>query len=317
MFAGYWLLAVLVLVALAVHVRRQPKDAALAAGVALVVYTHSASWAGIDLLGIPRFVQYDFGWTRAAIVWHLVATTVFGFALTLVLVRRLVRDREEKLRLSGEFEAARTVQQMLLSHQSGQSPNFRAEFVYKPAQETGGDFYWSRTSADGALLVAVGDVSGKGLKAAMLVSVVTGILRNERTTSPAAVLKALNEALTGQMSGGFVTCCCARFDPDGRVIIASAGHPGPYSNGVETQVDGGLPLGVAEGMEYVESVATGERFTFVSDGVLEAANSAGELFGFERTRAISGKGAEEIAAAARSWGQNDDITVVTVQRSAA
>ena len=316
MFAGYWLLAALVLVALAIHVRRQQRDAALAIGVALVVYTHTSSWGGIDLLGLPRFAQYNLGWTRAGIVWHLVATTIFGFALTVVLVRRLVRDREEKLRLAGEFHAARTVQQLLLETQNEHSPHFSVEFIYEPTQETGGDFYWSTTATDGALLVAVGDVSGKGLKAAMLVSVVTGFLRNERAVSPAAVLKALNEGLTGQMSGGFVTCCCARFDTDGRVTIASAGHPGPYSNGAEIELEGGLPLGIARGVEYAESVVTGERFAFVSDGVVEATNTKGELFGFERTREISLRSAGDIAKAARAWGQNDDITVVTVRRAA-
>jgi serine phosphatase RsbU (regulator of sigma subunit) len=103
---------------------------------------------------------------------------------------------------------------------------------------------------------------------------------------------------------------------DGTVTIASAGHPAPYLEGREVETPPGLPLGLAAGQEYSEirlPAGTGV-VTLVTDGVVEAENAAGELFGFERTRAISGKSAGEIAAAAKAWGQNDDITVVTVRR---
>jgi len=98
------------------------------------------------------------------------------------------------------------------------------------------------------------------------------------------------------------------------VVVANAGHPSPYFDGAEAACEAGLPLGVLSGVEYEETVVPGERFTFVSDGVVEAENSVGELFGFERTRAISGQSAGEIAAVATAWGQNDDITVVTARR---
>lgn len=119
----------------------------------------------------------------------------------------------------------------------------------------------------------------------------------------AAVLKALNEGLTGHNSGGFVTCCCARFEPGGEMAIANAGHPAPYSSGVEVAVEAGLPLGIVGGVEYAETAIRGERFTFVSDGVIEAANARGELFGFERTESASGGSAREIADAAKAWGR--------------
>ena len=96
--------------------------------------------------------------------------------------------------------------------------------------------------------------------------------------------------------------------------IANAGNPAPYCDGREVETEPGLPLGIAAGMEYTSLTVQGERLTFVSDGVLEAANAKRELFGFERTREISTKSAAEIADAARAWGQNDDITVVTVRR---
>ncbi len=131
-----------------------------------------------------------------------------------------------------------------------------------------------------------------------------------RTTIAGAILSALNDGLRGQTSGGFVTCCCARLDPDGTVTIAHAGHPSPYCDGREVVVEPGLPLGVVRGTEYAETVVSGKQFTFVSDGVVEAENDQRELFGFDRTREILMKSAAEIADAAKAWGQNEDITVV-------
>jgi len=241
-------------------------------------------------------------------VMALLLTSVILF----LLLRQVAADRHEQQRLKGEMEAARSVQALMLG--AGRSGGFAVDPVYEPAQEVGGDFHWTRSTSDGVLIVVVGDVSGKGLKAAMLVSVAIGILRNEKSVSPAAILGALNEGLTGQTGGGFVTGCCARFDPGGTVTVANAGHPAPYCEGQEVALDAGLPLGIAAGAAYGESVSEGEGFTFVSDGVVEATNRRGELFGFDRTREISTKAAQEIADAAKAWGQNDDITVVTVRK---
>ena len=236
--------------------------------------------------------------------------------LAILTMRRLTVDRREKQRLTSELEAARIMQQMLLIQSSGNLGFAAVEAVYEPAQEVGGDFYWTRGQSGGPLIVVVGDVSGKGLKAALLVSVAIGILRAVKSNSPGAILRAMNEALAGHTGEGFITCCCARFDPHGTATFANAGHPSPYGDGVELAVDPGLPLGVVAGIEYGEIAVQGKCFMLVSDGVVEAANAAGELFGFDRTREISGKSASEIADAAKAWGQNDDITVVTVRRNA-
>jgi phosphoserine phosphatase RsbU/P len=122
--------------------------------------------------------------------------------------------------------------------------------------------------------------------------------------------------LASNLDGGFVTCIAARIDGAGRCVMANAGHLQPYADGREVALNGGLPLGVDAEAEYCEVELRAASFTFVSDGVVEAANANRELFGFERTRSISAKAAREIAEAARAWGQNDDITVVTVQRFA-
>ena len=107
--------------------------------------------------------------------------------------------------------------------------------------------------------------------------------------------------------------------PPSTIPIASAGHPAPYCDGVEVDVVAGLPLGVVERVNWTEtrlSLQPEEQLTLVSDDVVEAENAQRELLGFDRTRDISGKSAQEIANAAKAWGQNDDITVVTVRRNA-
>jgi len=103
--------------------------------------------------------------------------------------------------------------------------------------------------------------------------------------------------------------------PGGEIRMANAGHLAPYRNGSEVAVQSGLPLGLTTGIEYGEvslRLSAGDRLTFLSDGVVEAQNASGELFGFERTQAISDESASEIAHAAQAFGQIDDITVLTL-----
>jgi hypothetical protein len=240
----------------------------------------------------------------------ILVITAFGIAI--LLFRDLLLDRREKQRLAGEVEAARAVQQLLFP--APVSGNIEA--VYRPALEVGGDFWQAFPIGRDSQLVVVGDVSGKGLKAAMVVSVLTGALRNRQSNQPSAILSEMNRVAASALDGGFVTAAVARID-GGHVTIANAGHPSPSPDGVEVATDSGLPLGIDGEAEYSErnlAFRPGEQLTFVSDGVTEAANANGELFGFDRTCEISAKPAAEIAEAAHRWGQNDDITVVTVRR---
>ena len=264
---------------------------------------------GADMVSLK---VYGVHWEFTSISTILIAT-----GLTVQLIRGLGAASE---RLTGEIEAARAVQQLLLPGTSLQSgTGFKVDTVYEPASEVGGDFYQTLQFPDGGHVVLVGDVSGKGLRAAMVVSVAIGALRGETSSSPAAILARLNQVLTGHAGGGFVTCCCLRYEEGGRVVAASAGHPNPYLDGIEVELDAGLPLGIATDAAYHEMelrLLPGSQITLVSDGVVEAANRKNELFGFDRTGEISTKSAGEIAAAAKTWGQNDDITVVTVRRNA-
>ncbi len=240
--------------------------------------------------------------------WDRIGQITFGLMAASYVIKRAHSRRAEEQRLKAELQAAQSVQSLLL----GQDLPSGVNAVYLPASEVGGDFYQVFCTERGTLVI-VGDVSGKGLQAAMTVSTIVGALRNRRSNEPGEVLVELNRVLQG--SPGFVTCCCVRFDQN-EAIIASAGHPPPYLDGHEFNGESGLPLGVAADATYAECrMPLPALLTMVSDGVVEAANGKGELFGFDRTREISGKSAQEIADAAQAWGQTDDITVVTLRRN--
>jgi hypothetical protein len=242
---------------------------------------------------------------------------IFILALLVFLVRRFSLARQKEARLSTEMEAARGVQQFLVPATPASTPGFEVDSIYLPDSEVGGDFFQILPGDDGSLLIVVGDVSGKGLKAAMTVSTIIGALRGCALREPAEVLANLNRVLHGQITG-FATCVAAWITASGAMTIANAGHIPPYRNGEELAVQGGLPLGILAACNYEETqfeIAVGDRLTFVSDGVVEATNVNHELFGFARTQAISREPAQTIAEAAKSFGQEDDISVLSVTRT--
>lgn len=176
----------------------------------------------------------------------------------------------------------------------------------------------------GSTLILLGDVSGKGLKAAMAVSLVVGMIRTlaETTSSPAKMLAGLDRLLEGRLRQGFVTCIAVRMDAGGKCALASAGHPAPFLNGRELTLPGSLPLGLSGTASYEETVLrlnVGDHFVLYTDGLLEARSTSGELFGFERMDALfaTGPDAARAAEAAVTFGQDDDITVLTFTRLAA
>lgn len=242
---------------------------------------------------------------------------LFLIAMLAILGNRFMRSRHEEQRLTGELEAARSMQSLLIPATAPNTPGFTVESVYIPASEVGGDFFQILPGDDGSLLIVVGDVSGKGLKAAMTVSTIVGALRAYPLRAPVEVLANLNRVLHGQV-GGFVTCMAALIAADGAMSFANAGNLAPYCNGKEMPADSGLPLGMLAESNYSEThyqLALGDRLTFVSDGVLEATNDKHELFGFERTQAISNQPAQLIADTAKGFGQEDDISVLSVTRT--
>jgi hypothetical protein len=242
---------------------------------------------------------------------------IYLLAICIVIFLRFNRVSHQQARNAAELDAAREIQQRLVPLRLPTVPGYRMEAAYLPAQEVGGDFYQVLEQRDGSTLVLVGDVSGKGLKAAMQGVLAIGAARTlaSEQLSPGTLLARLNAEMTGSQDGGFITCLCVHIKPDGTATCANAGHLSPYSGGKEFELESGLPLGIVPDVNYRETalkLAPGELLTLLSDGVVEARNSKGELFGFDRTRAISRESAQYIAEAARQFGQEDDITVLSV-----
>jgi sigma-B regulation protein RsbU (phosphoserine phosphatase) len=239
------------------------------------------------------------------------------FVIILIVFVRFERIHRERERASSELAAARSVQELMIPRESPKTPGFHVDTVYTPASEVGGDFFHIQATGDGGLLIVIGDVAGHGLQAAMNVSMLMGALRRSPLTSPAQLLEGLNQVLVG--SSSFTTCQAAYFSANGEVTIASAGHPPPYLNSQEILLPGGLPMGVVTGIVYEEIslyLHPGDRLLMMSDGVAEARKPNGELFGFDRVRNLSNQSAFFIADAAKDFGQEDDITVLTVRRLA-
>lgn len=252
----------------------------------------------------------------------MLAELLFLFAMLAFIIRRFTIARRREERWEGAMEAARQVQSLLLSEAIPQIDGFSIDCVYHPADAVGGDFFQILHQEDGDLLIVVGDVAGKGLPAAMMVSMIVGVIQSEtsHSTDPSELASALNTRLlhrsVSQASSGFTTCLCAHLTAQGRLTMANAGHIPPYCNGRELDLPGALPLGMLEGLSYPPvsiQLQPGDRLTFVSDGVIEAQNKSGELLGFKRTQEISTESAVKIAEIAGAFGQMDDITVVTIE----
>jgi len=234
-------------------------------------------------------------------------------------MRRSGRARAEQDRLHAEMKAAQQVQKLMLPAQSVDAPYVHIDTAYLPSQEVGGDFYQIATGGDGALLLIIGDVSGKGLQAALTMSLIVGLWQEVVTTtqSPREILCRFNQYLQSRMSGGFVTCLCARLKPDGQLTIANAGHLAPYLNGTELNILNGLPLGISAESDYDEShhiLSPKDTLILISDGVVEARDKSHSFYGFERLQQALSEhpGAEAIARRAQQFGQEDDITVIAI-----
>jgi serine phosphatase RsbU (regulator of sigma subunit) len=245
-------------------------------------------------------------------------------AIIYAVYRYAIEQQARQSVLEREIQSAREIQQVLIPEALPALKGYAVTSAYQPALEVGGDFFQMLPYADGATMVALGDVSGKGLKAAMNVSMIVGVLRAlaDSTRNPGAIMEGLNRCLCGRMHGGFTTCLVLRLDPDGTVTFANAGHLPPFLNQREVMLEGTLPLGLVSSAYYGEvamQLHPGDYLSLYTDGLLEARNHEGELFGFERLNALlSGRpSAQQATEAAVAFGQDDDITVLTLTRLAA
>lgn len=326
------LLSVVIPIVLIIHWRRGNREA----GILLIpvilfsFYIYAAvvfdtlfqfpAWRQTALRGLNLIDRLPAG--PFSVSLHSCTGILSTLSLAIIMLRRSATMSRRQAQLDAELGAAREVQRVLVPEHTGAVPGFEVESAYEPAQQVGGDFFQILADREGGILIVVGDVAGKGLPAAMLVSVLVGAIRGvaEFTTDPAELLSNLNERLVGRGGSGFSTALIARIGADGHVTIANAGHLSPYLDGREVELPGALPLGVASSTVYETTefqLKPGSRLTFYSDGVIEAQGPDGELFGFERARDISMKSAAEIVETAKRFGQEDDITVVTVTRTAA
>ncbi|MDE3200160.1 MAG: SpoIIE family protein phosphatase [Acidobacteriota bacterium] len=236
--------------------------------------------------------------------------------ITILLMRRFLQlqRRREQMRL--EVQQAQQVQHVLIPEAIPTIPGFAIESAYYPAQEVGGDFFQILPDRAGGVLIVLGDVAGKGLQAGMLVALIVGALHTivETSIEPAYVLDSLNRRLCAR-GRACATCIAIHIDANGETAIANAGHLPPYLSKKEVAIEGNLPLGMVPNIRFEETylvLKPGERMTLMTDGVVEARDGKGELFGFSQTRSISHLPASFIAKAAQIFGQDDDITVVSV-----
>ena len=253
------------------------------------------------------------------------------------LVREQANEAAEKERLAQELRVATLIQQQFLPRQLPQLPEWQVAAYYGPARAVGGDFYDFVDMPDGRIGIAVGDVTDKGVPAALVMARTHSILRAEasRSSSPGEILSRANDLLVPEMPAKmFVTCLFVVLDPaTGHMVLANAGHNLPFvrsGDEVRELRATGMPLGLMPGIRYEETqgdVAPDSNVLLYSDGLIEAHDGAREMFGFDRLRAaltVDDAGSELLdrlletlnAFTGPDHEQEDDITLVTLRRSA-
>jgi hypothetical protein len=252
----------------------------------------------------------------------VIATILSLIVITVLLLRRFLRGQREREQWKLEMEQARQVQQMLIPEQLPHIPGLTIESEYRPARVVGGDFFQIiPDSKDGSVLIVVGDVTGHGLQAGMLVALIVGAIRTATDTNfdPLHILWTLNQRLCGR-GQAHATCLALRIASDGAAMLANAGHLPPYLNGKELPMEGAMLLGMIENAEFSVmhfQLQSGDKLMLMSDGIAEAQDAHGHLFGFERIQAMLQKPvtAADVATAAQTFGQEDDISVLSVTRT--
>lgn len=311
-------------------------DALRAEGTRLVVpLVSQGELIGLLRLG-PRRSEQEYSHDDRKLLDDLAA-----HAAPAVRVAQLVRQQQAEIRdrerIEQELKVAQLIQQQFLPRELPDLPGWHVAAYYRPARAVGGDFYDFMQLPDGQVAIVVGDVTDKGVPAALVMATTHSVLRGEalRLIAPGEVLKRANELLIDEMPPNmFVTCLYAVLDPvAGRLRFANAGHNLPNLRTAEGVVElraAGMPLGLLPDMEYEEHEAIlgpGDNLLLHSDGLAEAHSPDGEMFGFPRLAKLCGErdGGEalidlllnELASfTGPGWEQEDDITLVTLQRRA-
>jgi steroid delta-isomerase-like uncharacterized protein len=251
---------------------------------------------------------------------------------------RVEQERIERERVEQELKVARTIQRASLPKEVPTLEGWEITPYYQPAREVGGDFYDFYELDDGRLGIVVGDATGKGVPAALVENASCAYLGGVATasgSSPGEVLARVNETLVARIPPNmFVTCFYCILEPEsGSLTYANAGHDLPYlwQGGYAEELRArGMPLGLMPGMSYEEgeiSLREGESVLFYSDGLVEAHDPQGEMFGFPRLRELVAEHGEKrslgeilleelYSFVGEGWEQEDDITLLTLRRSA-
>src|SRR5918911_285033 len=252
--------------------------------------------------------------------------------------QRLEQEIRERERVEQELQVARSIQQASLPKVVPSPEGWKISPFYQPAREVGGDFYDFLELINGRLGIVVGDATGKGVPVALVMANARSMLRGVAQTSesPGDVLSRVNDALVTDIPPNmFVTCLYAILEPEsGSLTYANAGHDLPYlhrNDGAEELRARGMPLGLMPGMVYEEKqtiLQAGEAALLYSDGLVEAHDPQGQMFGFPRLGELVAEHAAEEGSlgdfllrelytfVGESWEQEDDITLLTLKRSA-
>jgi hypothetical protein len=252
-----------------------------------------------------------------------IATVVSLLMITVLLLVRYFHTQKLKEQWKLEIQQAQEVQQILIPSKLPEIHGLSIDSAYRPAREVGGDFFQVFPGdVPGSAIIIVGDVTGKGMQAGMLVATIVGALRNAALHSwdPVQMMHEVNVQLCERQHSS-ATCQILYIDPNGNTTLANAGQLPPYLNDKEMEMEGALPLGTIPDAEH--SVTTfilhpGDALTLMSDGIVEAQDAHGHLFGFDRILELleNKQSAEQIATAAQDFGQEDDILVLQVRRNA-
>ncbi len=309
-----------------------------AAGVQLAVpLVSQGELIGVLNLG-PRLSQQDYSVDDRRLLDTL-ATQAAPALRVAQLVREQQAEARERERIAQELRVARLIQQTLLPKTLPQIAGWQFAAHYQPAREVGGDFYDFLDLPGGRVGLVIGDVTDKGVPSALVMATTRSVLRSvaQRIDAPGQVLEHANEQLYPDIPRNmFVTCLYAILDPaTGRLVFANAGHDLPYRchvHGADELRATGMPLGLMPGMRYEEKevqLAPGDSVLFYSDGLVEAHNRERAMFSFGRVRELvavhgSNRNASLVEVMMHEltqftgpgWEQEDDITLMTLQREA-
>jgi serine phosphatase RsbU (regulator of sigma subunit) len=308
------------------------------AGVKLLVpLVSQGELIGLLNLG-PRLSQQEYSADDRKLLSDLATQTAPAVRVA-QLVRQQQQEAKERERIEQELRVASLIQQTLLPKTLPELPGYDVAAYYQPAREVGGDFYDFLDLEDGRFGLVVGDVTDKGVPAALVMATTRTMLRAaaQRLLSPGEVLQRVNDVLVQDIPPNmFVTCLYAILDTEsGRLVYANAGHDLPYrrragrSDGAEELRARGMPLGLMPGMGYEEKeivLEKGESVLFYSDGLVEAHDPRRDMFGFPRLQGLVGahrSGGSSLISfllselrrfTGEGWEQEDDITLVTLDR---